>query len=287
MSRSDPAPSRLTYRLERLMLTPVFRLALRVGVPFALAFGAAGLWFSVPENREAFHGMLADIRISIENRPEFQVRLMAIDGASVHVAEDIREILPLDFPVSSFDLDLDAMQETVVGLDPVRTARLRIRQGGVLQIDVTERVPAVLWRHAEGLELLDEAGVLVGPADSRSDHSALPVIAGEGAEQAVPEALALMAVSGPLLPRLRGFERMGARRWDVVLDRDQRILLPETGAAEALERVIAMDQAVDMLARDLVAVDLRLPRRPTVRMTDNATQEMWRIKQIEAGGEQR
>jgi cell division protein FtsQ len=71
----------------------------------------------------------------------------------------------------------------------------------------------------------------------------------------------------------------------VVLDRGQRILLPPTGAVQALERVIAMDQAVDMLARDLVAVDLRLPGRPTVRVTDHAVQEFWRIKAIEAGGE--
>jgi cell division protein FtsQ len=79
---------------------------------------------------------------------------------------------------------------------------------------------------------------------------------------------------------------MGARRWDVVLDRGQRILLPETGAVRALERAIAMDQAVDMLSRDLLAVDLRLPQRPTVRISEQAVQEFWRIKEIEAGGVQ-
>ena len=40
--------------------------------------------------------------------------------------------------------------------------------------------------------------------------------------------------------RLRGFERIGARRWDVVLDRGQRIMLPEQGAERMLEQVIAM-----------------------------------------------
>ena len=84
---------------------------------------------------------------------------------------------------------------------------------------------------------------------------------------------------------MRGFERMGARRWDVVLNRDQRILLPETNAVQALERIVAMDQAVDMLARDIAAVDLRLPARPTIRMNENAVQELLRIRAIEAGGE--
>ena len=97
------------------------------------------------------------------------------------------------------------------------------------------------------------------------------------------EALDLIAAAEPLSARLRGLVRMGERRWDVVLDRDQRIMLPETEAVQALERVIAMDQAVDMLERDLVAVDLRLPHRPTLRMTGGAVQELLRIRAIEAG----
>ena len=32
-ARPDPAPSRLKYRMERLMLTPLFRLLLRFGLP--------------------------------------------------------------------------------------------------------------------------------------------------------------------------------------------------------------------------------------------------------------
>ncbi len=283
MNRFDPAPSRLKYRLERLMLTPLFRLTLRVGLPFALTFGAASWWLSVEDNREAFVLMVADVRAEIESRPEFQLSMMAIDGASESVAEDIREVLALGFPLSSFDLDLDQMRETVVGLDPVKKAHLRVRQGGVLQVDVTERRPAVLWRHDDGLELLDKGGVLVGPAAGRSAHAALPVIAGDGAEGAVAEALELYAAAGPLIPRLRGFERMGARRWDVVLDRGQRLMLPENDAVQALERAIAMDQAVDMLSRDLVTVDMRLPQRPTLRMTEAATEEMWRIRALEVG----
>ncbi|MBS0123193.1 cell division protein FtsQ/DivIB [Thetidibacter halocola] len=284
MARLDPRVSRLRYRLERLMLTPLFRFTLRVVLPMAISFGAVSAWFAVPENREGFVTMVEDVRLQVESRPEFQVKLMAIDGAAPGTAEDIRTILALDFPVSSFDLDLDGMQEAVIGLDAVRSARLRIRQGGVLQVDVVERIPAVLWRHEAGLDLLDEGGVLVGPAPARIDFPDLPVIAGESAELAVAEALALHAVAEPIRGRLRGLERMGARRWDVVLDRGQRILLPEAGAVQALERAIAMDQAVDMLARDVVAVDLRLPHRPTIRMTEKAAEAMRDFKAIEAGG---
>lgn len=281
--RPDPAPSRLKYRMERLMLTPVYRLLLRVGVPFALTFGAASWWLSVDANRQMVTDTYADLRAQVESRPEFMVNMMAVDGASDLVADAIRQLLPLDFPISSFDLDLEKMRETVVALDPVKSARLYVRQGNVLQVDVVERMPVILWRSEAGLQLLDDEGVLVGPAFLRADWPDLPLIVGEGADLVVEEALDLAVAAEPLASRLRGFVRMGARRWDVVLDREQRILLPETDAVQALERVIAMDEAVDMLERDLTVVDLRLPHRPTLRMTDGAVQELLRIRAIEAG----
>ncbi|MGB8622418.1 MAG: cell division protein FtsQ/DivIB, partial [Paracoccaceae bacterium] len=99
----------------------------------------------------------------------------------------------------------------------------------------------------------------------------------------VGEAMELLEAARPLAPRLRGLVRMGDRRWDVVLDRDQRILLPETDAVQALERVIALNQAEDMLERDLLVVDMRNAERPTLRMTPGAVEDMRRIKTLEAG----
>lgn len=283
--RRDPAPSRWAFRFHRLWLTPLFRRLVRVGLPvFALVF-ALGWVFSAPENRGLLSEQIAEFRRSIAERPEFMVKLMAIDGASEELAEDIREVLPVDFPISSFDLDLKAMHGIVAELDAVARVDLVIRPGGILQVDVTERVPAVVWRIEDQLELLDATGRRVAPLRSRGERADLPLIAGDGADSVVPDALALVETAAPLAGRLRGLIRMGERRWDVVLDRDQRILLPETDAVAALERVIALDQAQDLFARDLSIVDLRNAQRPTLRIAPRAVEELRRIKAIERGDE--
>ena len=108
-------------------------------------------------------------------------------------------------------------------------------------------------------------------------------MAGDGADRAVKEALQLYAAAGPLRGRIRGLVRVGERRWDAVLDRDQRILLPETGAVQALERVIALSEAQDMLERDLLVVDMRLAARPTIRLAEAAAEDWWRISQMTLG----
>lgn len=94
-ARPDPAPSRLKYRMERLMLTPLFRLLLRFGVPCLLTFGIASWWLSVDENRMKIIDTYSDLRSQVESRPEFMVNMMAVDGASDLVADGIRQMLSL------------------------------------------------------------------------------------------------------------------------------------------------------------------------------------------------
>ncbi|WP_323785859.1 cell division protein FtsQ/DivIB [Thalassovita sp.] len=280
VTRPDPAPSRWSYRMQRLMLTPLFRFLLRVGLPMVVTFAALSIYFAQEGNRDTFRLWVSDIRNEIETRPEFMVKLMAIDGAGGSVAEDIREIIPIDFPISSFDLDLDRMRQTIAELPAVKDVSVRVRPGGVLQVDVTERLPVILWRGEDGLALLDEHGYYVGQAESRIKYADLPLIAGEGADRAVPEALALIQAAGPLRSRMRGLVRMGERRWDLVLDREQRILLPEDKPVQALDRVIALHQAQDVMARDLAQVDMRIRSRPTIRMNEAAVEQWWRINKI-------
>lgn len=283
--KPDPAPSRWAYRMQRLMLTPLFRHGLRLGVPLAAAFLIGSIYFASDARRTAFNQTLADMRDAIEQREEFMVKLMKVDGAGEEVAQDIREILPVEFPVSSFHLDLDHMRETIAGLDAVEKVSLRIKPGGVLQVDVTERIPSVVWRSAQGLELLDEAGFRVAPLTSRYDRLDLPVIAGDGADKHVGQALRLISAAAPIAPRLRGLEWIGQRRWDVVLDRGLRILLPEDKPVQTLERVLALDTITPngMLERDLAVVDMRLPQRPTIRLNTNAAEELRKIKADELG----
>ncbi|WP_282047900.1 cell division protein FtsQ/DivIB [Sulfitobacter mediterraneus] len=279
-AKADPAPSRWSWRMQRLMLTPGFRLGLRAGVPFCLTLMAATIYLSSEERREAIALAVSDARRSIEERPEFMVKLMAVDGATGALAANVRALVPVEFPASSFDLDVTELRQQITDLDGVKNASVRIKPGGILQVDVTPRIPVAVWRTEDELVLVDEGGARVEVIGSRGARLDLPLIAGPGAEAQVPQALRLINATAPIGKRLRGLVRVGERRWDVVLDRDQRIMLPETGAVQALERVIALEGAQEVLSRDVLVVDMRLAQRPTVRMSEEATKQWWQIKQI-------
>ena len=76
---------------------------------------------------------------------------------------------------------------------------------------------------------------------------------------------------------------MGERRWDVMLDRQQIIQLPVKDPVPALERVIALHSARDVLGRDVTVVDMRDGRRPVLRLSVPAVDELYRLRAIADG----
>jgi cell division protein FtsQ len=259
------------------MLTPGFRATVRIGVPLVLIFTIVGSWYSKPSNRAELSATIAQTRQTFQERPQFMVQGLTITGADEGTMESVVDLVPSDYPVSSFDLDLEGMRAAIEALEPVKSASVRVGQGGTLQVQLNPRVPVALWRDGAILHLIDGDGVPSGTVLSRADRLELPLIAGDGAEQKIEEALALYVGAGPLRERVRGLVRMGERRWDIVLDRDQRILLPGDGAVAALDRVIALNDAQDMLSRDVAVVDMRKAERPTLRMNEEAAAALRRV----------
>ncbi|MEM8822510.1 MAG: cell division protein FtsQ/DivIB [Pseudomonadota bacterium] len=277
----DPAPSKWRYRMERLWLTPLFKAMIRTGIP---SFGVVFLftWYINQEGRvEAIVDGWTDTVQAIQDRPEFRVGLLRIEGASAQLQSDIEEALPIDLPMSQFALDMDGLRSALLELDPVEDAEVRVIAGGTLLLRITERTPAVAWMHDGRVEVLDADGRRVATLPTLEAAGPLPVIAGDGADKAVEEALRLVAAAAPVTDRLVGLTRIGNRRWDVILTRGQRIALPENAPAAALDRALAMDTAKDVLDRDVEVVDLRLPERPVLRLSGAAREELRQLQELE------
>lgn len=268
--RRDPAPSRWAYKMQRLWLTPAFRVFMRFGLPVLVVALVFGIFMASQARRDFLSGLMNSAKDQVTERPMFMVNLMSIDGASPELADAVRAKLALKLPQSALELDLDAIRITAENLDAVARAVVRFGAGNVLQITISEREPAFVWRTNAGLMLLDGTGHRIAALAERADRADLPLIAGEGADQSILEAKALLQAAGPLESRIRGLVRIGTRRWDLALDRDQRVLLPADNPVAAVEGLIALNAAENILARDLLSVDLRNPQRPVLRLAPAA-----------------
>lgn len=262
----DPAPSIISYRLMRLMLIPRLRLILTLGIPSLVIFCGTLILFlniNVHENIEA---LKKDLKRALVERPEFMIKVASVDGASDELAHEIREIMPLDFPVSYFDLDIKYLHKVLNDIPAVASAAIKVTVSGVLQINISERIPAFIWRKDDVISVIDEKGEFIRLATSRLDYPELPLVVGEAANLSIADISSLMEDNQYFLEQVRAFVRVGERRWDLVLDNNLRIMLPQTEFLAAFDRLMLMSRAGSLFSNKLSSIDMRLVERPTVRV---------------------
>lgn len=262
----DPAPSIISYRIMRLMLVPRLRLIFTIGFPSLLIFCVTlGLLINI-NVWENISAIKKDLKLAFVERPEFMIKVASVDGSSDELANEIREILPLDFPVSYFDLDIKYLHKVVNELPAVASAAIKITVGGVLQINVAEKSPAFIWRKNNVMSVIDETGSFIRIANSRVDYPELPLVVGEAADLAVAEVSSLMQANDYFKDHVRAFIRVGERRWDLILENNLRIMLPQREFLAAFDRLMLMNEAGSLLSGKLSNIDMRLVERPTVRV---------------------
>lgn len=281
--KRDYAPSRMRYRMARWWLSPRVRRMVTRWVPLSALAGVVALVVTNVDNQTFAVEKYASVRAYIEARPEFAVNGIRIDGAGPVLSDRIREALDVQLPASSLALDLDAARERIEALPPIASAQIAVGADRQLVIRVRARTAVAAWRKIDGLWLVDAEGVVLGALESRERRSDLPLLVGRGAHKYVREALALAEAAGPLVERIEGLVRVGERRWDVVLDNNQRIMLPEIGAVDALMHVLALQLSEEVMERDVAVFDMRNRARPTVRLGEHAVYEMRRLRAMESG----
>lgn len=267
LNNNDPAPSRLGFKAKRLWRRPGFRFITLAVTPAVIALGSLGWMFAQPEFRQAAIDRYDSVKEAIISRPEFAIRRIEVIGGSPEVTATVHEALTPWIGASSLAADTAAIRAAVGALGWVDNAGVRLVAPETLIVTVTERTPALVWRHGDELILLDATGSSIAKIGARADRADLPLIAGEGAAAAAQDALAVFAAASGVKPRLRGLVRVGQRRWDAIIEDGPRIMLPASGAAEAIAYVATLDVSEKLLERDLVQIDLRIPRRPTLRLT--------------------
>ncbi len=264
--KQDPAPSRLKYKLSRWMLSPLIKKAIFYGVPLIILATTILIYFHDQKNKEKLEEVTYDLYRKVIERPEFMLDALSIEGASDSLNAEIREVLGLHFPISPFDLDLAELHKQVLSLPPVKIAEAHIKRGGILHIKVDEKTPSLLMKKENGFNVLSEHGDYIRSLHSRENFSDLPVITGEGAENAAAQATAIFKAIYGNLDQVRGLVFVGQRRWNIVMKSGQVVMLPENDALQAIQKIIILDKTEQILSRQIAVFDLRLPSRITLRV---------------------
>jgi cell division protein FtsQ len=149
-------------------------------------------------------------------------------------------------------------QATVLKLYP---GRLRVR--------IKEREAFALWQKDGRVYVIAADGTVLEP-DVPARFAGLPLVVGNGAALAAHGFIGLIARYPDIAAQVEASVLVADRRWNLHLKSGLEVLLPEIDPAQALATLVDLDRSKKLLSRDIVAVDLRLPDRITVRQSDAA-----------------
>jgi len=185
--------------------------------------------------------------------------------AEVHLAgnkrtptESIMAALNLHKGQPIFGANVHAARARVMQLSWVSDAEVRRRYPNDVSVRIIEKLPYALWQAPDGqVWVVERDGGLI-TTDGIQEFRRLPVLLGAGAAAAA-DIVEGVAAHRAISARVRAYQRVGERRWNLILDDGVIVQLPESNwgkELDALEHLI-IDKGI--LERDVSQIDLRSP----------------------------
>ncbi|MBN8988671.1 MAG: cell division protein FtsQ/DivIB [Rhizobiales bacterium] len=257
-------PNRLILWLERYLPNRA-GLALTV----FMLLGSASLGIVKGGHVDELVGALSDTRNALANSAGFRITTVAINGRKQLSQDEVLAIGGVNGRSSLLFLDAATVRDRLKTNPWIADATILKLYPGRLQIDIVERTAFALWQQDGRLAVISDDGAVLEPYMSRR-FASLPLVVGKGAAEKARDFLALL----DRYPQVRSVTKaaiyVGERRWNLRLKDGLDIRLPENDVGNALALLSKLDKDDRLFSRDIVSVDLRLPDRMTVQLSEDA-----------------
>ncbi len=170
-------------------------------------------------------------------------------------------------PILAFDPH--AAKVRLEALPWVREATVERRLPDTVFLRLSERTPMALWQSDGKLAVIDGDGQVI-PGAKATAFATLPVLVGDDAPRNAGALLAILDSEPDLRAQVAAAVRVQGRRWNIRLDNGIDVRLPETDTAAAWAELARLQRSHEVLQRDVVTIDLRLPDRLVVRTAPGA-----------------
>jgi cell division protein FtsQ len=221
----------------------------------------------------------ATARDAVANVLGFRITSIAIAGQNELTREEILSTAGITGRTSLLFLDVANVRVRLKAYPWIAEATVLKLYPGRLHIAVTERRAFALWQKDGNVAVIADDGTVLERYVARR-FANLPLVVGAGAEHKAKEFLAQIDRFPLVREQVRAAVLVADRRWNLKLRSGLEVRLPKTGVEVALASLVRLDGDKKLLSRDIAAIDLRLPDRVTVRLTDEVWAERETMKKI-------
>jgi cell division protein FtsQ len=159
---------------------------------------------------------------------------------------------------SIFAADLQSARLRLKKLDWVADADVQRRYPDAISVHIVEKLPFALWKSPQGtFYVVERAGGVITGKDV-AQFAKLPLLLGDAAPADAADLVDAAEQHRAILARTRAYQRVSQRRWNLILDGNVIVKLPETNWRQELDTLEHMIVDQGVLERSIGEIDLRI-----------------------------
>ncbi len=189
-------------------------------------------------------------------RSGFVVKNVLIEGKIRTKNTDFLDRINITKGMFIFDVDLVQSLRAIQSMQWVHNVRIERRLPDTIMIKIVEKQPIAFWQNKKLTYLIDNYGTIIG----RFPLNKFPgyvVATGEGAIKELPALIQLIGKYNEIYAKTTGAIYISKRRWDIILDNNIRVKLPESGVDEALRTISELHKENRLVSSNVKEIDVR------------------------------
>jgi len=195
----------------------------------------------------------------------FSLQSLYLEGRNRTSMEEVDKALGVKKGDPILQVSINDVKARLEKIESVKFATVERALPGTLYVKIVEREPVAQWQHQGKIALVDDNGNIMNGLDM-APYRKLPLIIGDEAPKHVAELMQMLAAQPELEKRFAAAFWVGERRWNIRLDKNIEVKLPEQNPADAWKKLAEIETRQKVLERDITEVDLRLEGKMFIRL---------------------
>ena len=265
LKSTDPAPSKLSYKLNRLFYKLWFKL-LSIFILLVLSGVLAKKFLYKNIDLSAEIKLLSEGGSELyKDLTELSINRIVVEGAQEPLKEEIIMLIKNVANEEFSALRAQSLREKIKEIKKVKDAIVKFSTDGLVIVNVVERKPATVFLNNNLYEVLDSNGVVLSVNRDYEGLSRLPLIVGKFGSKNIPDLLTLVNEIGLHESEVLYYEWVGERRWNVHMKNNLVFKLPENNMNRGVKLMRMFLRETNKYPRPLVSIDLRNLDKPIIK----------------------
>ena len=246
------------------------RTKILLGVLLIGSISAVPVFYEYKYLESQLRSKLIEASSNISKTVGLTVREVIVEGRSKTKKSALLQALQVSEGDNILAINITEMKDRINKLPWVKSARIERHFPNKISLTLFERTPMARWQTNRMLKLIDVHGDVI-PIVDLTRFSNLPIIIGKNAPKIAGQILNTLSNEPHLFRRVKSLTLVSDRRWDVQLDNQINVHLPEKNPGKAWAHLATVEQGHNIFGDQVQGIDMRLENQLIIKIEKNKT----------------